>query len=146
MITLDGVTNKADGIYSNGTIYTNVISGMYNDVSGDRRLDTLVKCDILKGTSNTNIASTPYGISQNTGQRLVLNLPNISTVAEANTWLASNTPHVLIIFATPQSFTHEGQQISTLYGQNNVWHDANGDTTVTYQANLKGYIDKVLGS
>ena len=47
--------------------------------------------------------------------------------------------------ATPQSFTHTGQSVDTLVGQNNVWVDT-GDVSVTYQANLKGYIDKVLGA
>lgn len=47
--------------------------------------------------------------------------------------------------ATPQSFTHEGQSVDTLVGQNNVWVDT-GNVEVTYQASIKGYIDKVLGS
>ena len=47
--------------------------------------------------------------------------------------------------ATPTTFTHEGQEVTTLYGQNNVWVDT-GDVSVTYQASIKGYIDKVLGA
>ena len=68
------------------------------------------------------------------------------TLEEFKTWITQNDVIITRRLATPQTFTHAGQQISTLYGQNNVWHDANGDTTVTYQANLKGYIDKVLGA
>lgn len=45
--------------------------------------------------------------------------------------------------ATPQTFTHSGQSVDTLVGQNNVFVDT-GDVSVTYQASIKGYIDKVL--
>lgn len=35
----------------------------------------------------------------------------------------------------------EQEALETLYGNNNVWHDANGDTEVTYRADTKKYID-----
>ena len=47
--------------------------------------------------------------------------------------------------ATPQSFTHDPQEVDTIYGQNNVFVDT-GNVEVTYQASIKGYIDKVLAS
>lgn len=145
LIHLDGSTNKAEGVYGNGTIYTNIITGMYNDVSASRQNETLVKSDTLKGTSSTSIANTPYGISQNTGQRLVLNLPNISTTADANAWLVANETHVLIELATPLTYQLTPTQVAVLTGTNNVW--STGDSvSVTYtkdtgsQATLSGAI------
>lgn len=132
MITLDGVTNKVDGVYGNGVFYTKVIADMYDDTSGAKQYTANVKCDILKGTSWNLIPSTPFGISQNTGKRFALNIPNISTVAEANTWLASNTPHVLYELSEPTTFTHTGQSVDTLVGQNNIW-TTTGDVEVTYR-------------
>lgn len=64
--------------------------------------------------------------------------------ADARSWLVEQGCTFVYYLATPQIFALTPTQISTLLGQNNVWHDANGDTTVTYQANLKGYIDKKL--
>ena len=63
------------------------------------------------------------------------------------TYLSENNLQIVYPLATPLTYTvTTSELISTLLGQNNVWHDANGDTTVTYQASIKGYIDKVLGS
>lgn len=70
---------------------------------------------------------------------------NLQTI-EAWTASLQSTPLTIVYpLTTPQTYTHAPTQISTLLGQNNVWHDANGDTTVIYQASIKGYIDKVLG-
>lgn len=44
---------------------------------------------------------------------------------------------------TPTTFTHEGQTVDTLVGQNNVWVDT-GSVEVTYPADTKLYIDKKI--
>lgn len=73
-------------------------------------------------------------------------LPSIiTTLAEANAWLVDNPTECTFRLATPLTYTiTTGELISTLVGQNNIWVDT-GDVTVTYQASIKGYIDKVLG-
>ena len=142
-IALDGSTNKADGVYGNGTIYTVKFTEMYDDVSASRQYETLVKCDKLTGTSSYNIASTLYGISQNTGRRLLLNLPNISTVYDANTWLSTNEPTVLIELATPQTYQLDPTEVTTLLGNNNLWADT-GNVSLTYRADIKKYIDGIV--
>lgn len=61
---------------------------------------------------------------------------------------SENAPTVNICYPlkTPVSYTiTTGELIDTLYGQNNVFVDI-GDVSVTYQASIKGYIDKVLGA
>ena len=66
-----------------------------------------------------------------------------STAADFKTTM--NGVQLCYELATPQTFTHTGQAVSTVYGTNNVWVDT-GDVSVTYQASIKGYIDKVLGA
>lgn len=38
----------------------------------------------------------------------------------------------------------EQEVIDTLYGNNNLWHDANGNTTITYRADTKAYVDGLV--
>ena len=64
-----------------------------------------------------------------------------------NIFLPRGTDESLVIqgcakLSTPQTYTiTTGELIDTLYGQNNVFVDT-GDVSVTYQASIKGYIDK----
>lgn len=46
--------------------------------------------------------------------------------------------------ATPLTYTLTASQITTLLGENNLWHDANGDISVGYKANTKLYIDNKI--
>ena len=57
--------------------------------------------------------------------------PGVTTYAEAVAWLNSNTPQVVYWYASAQSFSVTPQQISSLLGQNNIWHSA-GETEVEY--------------
>lgn len=43
--------------------------------------------------------------------------------------------------AIPTTYTLTAPEITTLLGENNLWHDANGDIAVGYKANTKLYID-----
>lgn len=65
--------------------------------------------------------------------------------ADARSWLVDQGCTFVYYLATPTTYQLTPQQVSTLYGQNNVWVDT-GDISVTYQASIKGYIDKVLGA
>ena len=47
-----------------------------------------------------------------------------------------------IPLAHPQTYQLTGQQLKTLYGTNNVWADT-GDTSVTYTADTKMFIEKL---
>lgn len=54
-----------------------------------------------------------------------------------------NFPDTQLVYklATPLTYTLTASEITTLLGQNNFWHDANGDISVGYKANTKLYID-----
>ena len=60
-------------------------------------------------------------------------------------YLADHPLEIVYKLRNPQTYQLTPQQIETLVGQNNVWADT-GDVSVTYQASIKRYIDKVLGS
>ena len=47
--------------------------------------------------------------------------------------------------ATPENFTFTGQEIDTLLGVNNFWHDA-GDTSVTYRRDINLALQALSGS
>lgn len=66
---------------------------------------------------------------------------DIQTKSDWLSWLASNPIQLVYPLAQPQTYTLTASQITTLLGQNNVWHDANGEIEVGYKANTKLYID-----
>ena len=68
-----------------------------------------------------------------------------ASVADFNSYVAQNPIQIVYKLATPQTYQLTPQQISTLLGNNTVFVDT-GSVSVTYQASIKGYIDKVLGS
>lgn len=70
-------------------------------------------------------------------------------------WLSSIDPYVqgttpstgaevVYPLSTPTPFTFTGQEINSLEGVNNVWHDGNGNISVTYKKKVPGQggIDK----
>ena len=63
---------------------------------------------------------------------------------DAASFKASVTGQTLAYeLATPTVYTLTGTEIKSLLGDNNIWADA-GDTTVTYRADTKLYIDKKI--
>ena len=51
---------------------------------------------------------------------------------------------VVYELATPLTYQLSPQEIKSLLGANNIWHDANGDTTVTYRTETAGQILDVV--
>lgn len=108
---------------------------------------------MFKMTRDANYYKTTYGVCYlDSGMNFDCD-PAIfgSTIDSFKAKLAelysAGTPvSVFAKIATPLTYTiTTGELISTLVGQNNVWVDT-GDVSVTYQASIKGYIDKVLAS
>lgn len=56
---------------------------------------------------------------------------------------ASPTTGAQVVYKLDTAVTYDltPQEISLLVGQNNIWHSANGQTVVTYNADTKTYID-----
>lgn len=70
---------------------------------------------------------------------------SLTTKDEAIAYLTANPLQVVYPLATTQTYQLTPQQIDTLLGNNTVFVDC-GSVSVTYQASIKGYIDKVLGA
>ena len=81
------------------------------------------------------------------GQQITMYLPDqtIDNLDDANDWLAQNQPEFVIALATPVTYQLTPQEVDTLLGDNNIWSNT-GNTTVTYKADIQGYIDKKLAS
>ena len=71
------------------------------------------------------------------------NNSHFATLEDFKEWLDSEDVYIVYKVATPQPYTHEPQQITTLYGDNNVWANT-GDVSLRYRANTKLYIDGKL--
>ena len=65
------------------------------------------------------------------------------SVAGLMAYFSGNPLQVVYELVTPQTYHLTPQEITTLLGQNNIWADA-GDTSVTYRADTKLYIDKKI--
>lgn len=52
--------------------------------------------------------------------------------------------NIVYEFATPIEIQLTPQQMSAFVGVNNIWHDANGGTTVKFKQDIQGYIDSKI--
>ena len=81
--------------------------------------------------------------------RLYVYVPDIvSNESDIDGWKAYLAQHPLTVsylLATPQEITLTPTEIKTLLGLNNVWADA-GNTSITYPADTKTYIDNRINS
>lgn len=83
--------------------------------------------------------------TDNRGTVYIGGVPGISDAAAYNAWLASNPITVVYRAAAPETIQLTPQQLDTLKGINNVWSDC-GDTTLSYIADTKMYIDQKLAA
>ena len=77
------------------------------------------------------------------GDRIYINIPAASNTTELETWLTSNPLQIVFELATPIEYTLTPDELTTLYGQNNVWNTA-GNTEVAYLCDVQKYIDKKI--
>lgn len=56
----------------------------------------------------------------------------IDTVTKMNTWLSNNDVYICYELATPTETQLTPQEVKSLLGGNNIYHDCNGDTKITY--------------
>ena len=70
----------------------------------------------------------------------------IQTVEDFRTWLSSNNFDVVYEKATPVDFTFDSQEMNSLYGVNNFWNDAGGDTTIVYRRDIDLALQAVSSS
>lgn len=103
-------------------------------------------------------AGTVYGgYVDVTNGKLVVDRANIASysgqtlpgewISDRDVYTPGGTPttgaQVVYKLAEPVVYNITPQQITTLLGTNNVWHDANGETEVEYRADTKLYIEQL---
>ena len=106
---------------------------------------TFMKSNVFTYTSATRYDAALYTYGGNAGGSTTYSfiLPSsVTSLADANAWLADNPTEFTCKLATPQTYQLTGQQLLTLLGTNNVWTDI-GNVSVTYPADTKMFIEKL---
>ena len=116
--------------------YDGVVKNSASDIS-----NIFVRAQV--STGNTNEC---FYIYQTGGNLARLNVrPNLTTYPDVASFktLLSNTPlQVVFELATPTTAQITPAEINSRLGVNNVWHDGNGDTAVTYRADIDLYVNE----
>ena len=109
--------------------------------------------DILLPIVNNPLCSSfayqPSGTMENNTFRisdaLYIKTDEAATAVDFKAWLANNTGSFAYELATPFDIDLTPEVISAVVGENNVYSDTNGDTTVQYKDSIQHYIDKHIG-
>ena len=132
------------------TKMTGISTGAYPFVWGSTTTNGLpvplnsnsLMCDTLR--PRTNIYDTAeLGFSAYVAANGIirLRLPGITSVADADQWLADNATFVCFA-VTPFTVQLTPQLVTTLVGENNIWTDTNGSTSLTYTTG--GEVTRIL--
>jgi len=126
-----------------GTDTSSGLRRFYTTISDANAGSTSARNSIIAniGKFNANSADDTVGtifIRNASGAARMYYIPEqIPTdVPTFRTWLASNNLQVYYELATPVTYQLTAQQVNSLLGVNNVWHDANGETSITARADI----------
>ena len=139
VLTVDTVKVTYNGS-SSSTGYTEH-SALFsvNPVAAGYTLETTnLKCNRLK-PSNYSVATDNHEHFAN--QALVAFYVSES-VSDWSTYLTANPIEISYKIGVPQTYQLTATEVEMLLGENNVWADT-GDSTVTYRADTKLYIQKI---
>ena len=146
MVTLNG-TNYPVGQASSSVSSPVLIQAIVPNIALISTTDsTKIVSDYLPPTSDNAIytsgnlgVAVHYAVAE-VARRIWMRLPNVTTEAEAKTYLASNPLTIVYPLVTSQTYTLTPTEICTLLGNNTLWADA-GAVDVQYPADTKLYID-----
>lgn len=98
-----------------------------------------------------NVAAGSYELADNSVTWFTTNIifirkDDITSLENWKQYLLNNSLKIGGILATPESFTFTGQEVNSLYGVNNFWNDAGGDTTVVYRRDIDLALQAVSSS
>ena len=149
--TLDVVSGLLTVTMASVDLGTLTWSLVFSSVGANRRFATNGIMPVVKKPANTSVVSNALcsnykTVSVNaswtessdnvvdvevTGTLIILDTSKIGyTVKQFKT--AMSGVYLVYELATPQTYQLTAQEVNTLVGENVMWHDANGDTTVTY--------------
>lgn len=86
--------------------------------------------------------ATPSIAFNSGGTNIWLRLPNVTTKAAGEAYLAANPLTVVYPLASPQTFALTPTQVTSLLGNNNIFADC-GASDVTYRADPRLYLEKL---
>ena len=96
--------------------------------------------------SNQRIYANAYGLgpymAYGSAGVYLNKLTESETLTDLENMLSENPIQVVYRLATPQTYQLTPTEVEMLLGENNVWVDT-GDSTVTYRADTKLYIQKI---
>ena len=125
----------------NGAIFSAAVSGIVVPATTADR-DKGIISSAYPVSTNLSISASMDDKSMLTGSgNIYIRDTSYTTASDFKT--AVSGVQLCYELATPQSFTHTGQSVDTLVGQNNVFVDT-GSVEVTYPADTKLYIDKKI--
>ena len=150
MVTLNG-TNYPTGVTGSSSTDTVLVQTIVPNIAlVNDRDDTKVISDYLKTSSDYDIyrSSSPaiavhYAVSEQQ-RRLWLRLPNITSEADAKSYLASNPLTVVYPLATPTTYQLTPTEVSTLLGSNTIQSD--GSMELDYRADTTKVIEKLTNA
>jgi len=145
LITLDGIVNKITGAWEN----TQYGSALFFQTIGKRSLFRSTISNVLQYSGSGYPSMPVYSFPGTSGAEATCTivLPTGTTKDQGNQWLqdmvSAGTPvQVTRLLETPQTYQLTPTEVTLLLGYNNVWADT-GDSTVTYRADTKLYIQKI---
>ena len=97
-------------------------------------------CNIVKYANGSNVEWSAFVFIR---YYYVVPSQDITTVAAWKEFLANTPLQIAYKLDTPTEYTLTPQELTTLYGQNNVWTDV-GSVSVDYPADTKLYIDNKI--
>lgn len=125
--------DEAWGVYASSEATMVSVSGANYPVPGYDATPQIV-CDSFSPATRRSIATNAVnGVGILNATTIIFYYEGASTVAEWKSYLSENPVTVLYPLATPLTYQLTPTEITTLIGQNNVWHGANGNISVTYE-------------
>ena len=144
--TKDDLSNLTWRVRATGSVNVVLSAELTNSYTASGSSNCDWKCDrhkyIGRSAASTLIANVDtaevgvYSYSYNG------NTANIYFVTDDLTATAGDG-NLVYELATPQTYQLTPQQVNSLLGVNNIWHDANGDTTVTYYVDINAIMSQL---
>ena len=119
----------------------NLLSDAKPPASNDDKIKAIA--NVLPIASARAINGGTVGVGINTTKDIYIRSSGLSSLAEYQAAF-ENGINICYELATPTEYDLTPVQIALLLGENNIWHDANGDTDITYRLDLQSHIDQEL--
>lgn len=130
--------------YYSGAVYT-TINGKIADTQGVKSFIISDQYKTINPVANMGSVGSwdDMSILGNYSNSSVVYIKDTRYTTAADFKTANATSQICYKLAQPITVQLDPITISTLLGENNIWHDANGDVSVEYCADTKLYLEKL---